>query len=379
MRVPRTVGKFLSTFTGSRSPNPVNIVPQRFLQAFRDHGIEPPQIPRLLPRINLNALQSEEALLPNLAPEILDSVAHLFGIRTEWLEGVDDKVYEYKAYHKEPGVLLDHLAALVEGKEICLTFPLRILTVTKQLDRNDRGCGYMAPVLLEKITDLGEETIYRYHVYQDGIDWSHSSARIELKAIARLAATKLGIVIPLHVITNKEMEGVLAGKIIPRRFLEGCQITDPSLEDYVLNKAESVVAKEFDELPAVFDYIEKHGLSDIQFHTATEDEQTPPHQHDLPPLDYEPDVRNLAQDKASAKPKASEGSDWKDSARTIADELDARDAAGGAYSSVRDIAKRVAVEMRSREIYGPRGPLSEGTILRDALQGKQWKRKQLKR
>ncbi|MDI3515301.1 MAG: hypothetical protein PWP40_2530 [Rhodocyclaceae bacterium] len=68
--------------------------------------------------------------------------------------------------------------------------------------------------------------------------------------------------------------------------------------------------------------------------------------------------------------------DWRVQARAIADELDAIDANAKSFSSVRDIAERVARRLRERGINGPRGPLSGGTILREALQGGRWKRKE---
>ena len=68
--------------------------------------------------------------------------------------------------------------------------------------------------------------------------------------------------------------------------------------------------------------------------------------------------------------------DWKVQARTIADELHAIDHKGGAHDSLTNIADRVAKCMRERGINGPRGPLAAGTILREALQGGRWKRKE---
>lgn len=67
--------------------------------------------------------------------------------------------------------------------------------------------------------------------------------------------------------------------------------------------------------------------------------------------------------------------DWRDKARAIADELDAADARGDCYDSVRHLAERVATVMRERRIYGPRGPLNDQTVLREALQGRRWNRK----
>ncbi len=71
--------------------------------------------------------------------------------------------------------------------------------------------------------------------------------------------------------------------------------------------------------------------------------------------------------------------DWRVQARAIADELDAIDANAKSFSSVTDIAGRVAKRLRERGIEGPRGPLSGGTVLREALQGGKWKRKKLAR
>lgn len=67
--------------------------------------------------------------------------------------------------------------------------------------------------------------------------------------------------------------------------------------------------------------------------------------------------------------------DWHQAARDIADDLDRSDANGHCHDSIKNISERVSVEMRKRKIYGPRGPISDTTILREALQGGRWKRK----
>lgn len=69
---------------------------------------------------------------------------------------------------------------------------------------------------------------------------------------------------------------------------------------------------------------------------------------------------------------------WQDRARAIADELDKTDKACGAHDSLKSISERVAERMRAlgEKGRGLRGPLSAATILREALQGGKWKRKQ---
>ena len=131
------VNKLWQGPTGKSKSNPVNIVARRFLQVFHDHGVQTTQIPRLLPAIKLDDLKSEDALVAMLTHDVLDQAASLFGIRVEWLEGVDDEIYECLACYKRPAVLLEHLRAVVGGDDVGLSFPLRVLSTTKKLDCNN--------------------------------------------------------------------------------------------------------------------------------------------------------------------------------------------------------------------------------------------------
>jgi hypothetical protein len=265
MPVSFNVNKLWQSFAGKTKHNPVNIVAQRFLQAFHDHGVQTTQIPRLFPAIKLDDLKSEDALLATLTHDVLDQIARLFGIRVEWLEGVDDEIYECLACYKRPAVLLEHLAAVVGGKDVGLSFPLRVFSTTKKLDRNDDSQQLLAPIIVEKIADLGEEDIYRYHIYRDEFDWGYRPTRIELKAIARIVDKKLHTPVPLFVISEKEMRGVLDGKLVPANLFHGALLTNPSLEDFALTKEESGVAKEVEEIPAVLEYIKGNNLQDFSF------------------------------------------------------------------------------------------------------------------
>lgn len=82
--------------------------------------------------------------------------------------------------------------------------------------------------------------------------------------------------------------------------------------------------------------------------------------------------------KRRAVEKAADSSrsinDWQAAVREIADELHLKDTGAGAYSSNKDMSDRVAEIARVRKITGPQGQLTAGNILREALQGKRWKR-----
>lgn len=265
MPVSFNVNKLWQDLTGKSKSNPVNIVAQRFLQAFHDHGVQTTQIPRLLPAIKLDDLKSEEALLATLTHDALDQTARLFGIRVEWLEGVDDEIYECLACYKRPAVLLEHLRAVVGGNDVGFSFPLRVLSTTKKLDCNDDSQQLLAPIIVEKIAELGEEDIYRYHIYRDEFDWGYFPTRIELKAIARIILKELHTPVPLFVISEEEMRGVLDGKLIPTNLFRGALLSNPSLEDFALTKEESGVAKEVEEIPAVLEYIKENNLQVFSF------------------------------------------------------------------------------------------------------------------
>lgn len=271
------IQKSLRTLLGQSSSKTVALVAERFLQVFREHGIEAAQIPRLLPQVRLEDLQSSERLLAIITPDLLDQVAKLFGIRVQWLEGRDDRIYDYLAVYKEPHILLDHLRSLWQQSSWAneVGCPLRILATTARLDYRDDHCHELAPILVEPIATLGDETIYRYHVYQDGFSWDHSPARIELKAIALTAYRSLQKPIPIYPISQQDMDALLEGRRIPRSLLGSRLNTNPSMEDYVLTSDESAVAKETDELPALREYIARVGLDAYDLRAPVSDEPLP--------------------------------------------------------------------------------------------------------
>lgn len=106
-----------------------------------------------------------------LTPEILDQTASLLGIRSEWLEGVDDEIYVYRHCYKAPELLLELLATLRNHADFDLTrFPLRVLVSSRRLDCKADREQLLVPVVLEKVADLGDETVYRYYIFNDGFD-----------------------------------------------------------------------------------------------------------------------------------------------------------------------------------------------------------------
>lgn len=246
---------------GKKNPHdPVTVVDKRFLQLFIDHGITVTQIPRLIPNISLDKLQSTDALLTALTINVLESAAALFGVRLSWLEGVDDIIYEPLYCYKQPHLFFEQLAAL---KMPSNGFAVRALTATKVLDAQNDRPQKLALILVEKVQDLGSKEIARYRVFEDEWDWAHMPCRLQLKAMARLYFKLFERPVSLHQVKPETLQAIIDGKYVPHDILPRCLLTNPSLEDFALSSDESVKYKEADELPAVLDYIRNHELDKL--------------------------------------------------------------------------------------------------------------------
>lgn len=284
------INKLLHGFVGKT--NPINIVARRFLRVFNDHGVETSQISRLFPQIKLADLESEKALLNALTPELLDQTAQLFGVRSQWLEGVDDTIYDCHFCYKHPTLFFKHFVSLKRNTGDAARFPVRALTTAKNLDYKNPDSQQLALVLVEQIAILEDKPVCRYHIYGDSWDWAYTPTRIQLKAMVRYIHDP----VPLFFVSTREIHHILEGKQIPRCFIEGCLLTEPSLEDYTYTQEESVVAKEVEELPEVLRYIEElksenltpEGYSRSSIHTMADStqEDTSGYESESPQTDY---------------------------------------------------------------------------------------------
>lgn len=249
----------LKALASLRRESPVATVGQRFLQVFIEHGVKPSQIPRLLSSVNLSSLASAEGLLAALTPAVLDETAALWGIKSEWLEGVTDQIYPLHFCYKKPQAFFKQLESL--PKDLA-SFPVRAFTCVDHLDYRDGSEQSIALVMVEELEqakDLGElESVARYHILGDGWDWGYRPARIQLKAMVRLVDREIvRQPVPLYRVKRNELIAIREGRMIPRGLFICSPLTEPSLEDYACSESEHGRAKETDELPLVIEYIER--------------------------------------------------------------------------------------------------------------------------
>ena len=258
-------------FKDDNKPVSVQIVAQRFKQLFTEHGVELSQIPRIFPKVSLEDLKSDDALLSKLNPQLLDEAATLFGVRVEWLEGADERIYPYRSCYKQPQEFFKLFNSIKYEK---FNYPVRLITSAEKLDFRADGDQPILIMLAEKIGEIGEKNIYRYYIDTEW-SWNHSPCRLQLKAITYQVYKKLQVPIPIFKIEHSVFEKIAQGQYIPTHYVNAGFATEPSLEDFVLYPHESRVSKEYEEISDVMEYIEKYQLND-SFNTENED--TPDHQ-----------------------------------------------------------------------------------------------------
>lgn len=241
-------------------PNPLTIVPERFLKLFREHNVAVSQIPRLIPGLTLEQLSSPELLLQVLTPKHLKRAAELFGIRLAWLEGTSKVIYDIHPSYKNPWAFFEDYKTL---KVDPFAFPVVGFTSAKKLDwRSDKDQPIVL-VMREKCAQLGEKDIYRFRIH-DQFLWGYWKSRIQLKAMMRVLYKQSEIPVRIYRVDASILKQMEEGRLIPGPYYRhGKWVRDIELEDFSLMPSESAQAKDPEELPTVLEYIEAFQLEHV--------------------------------------------------------------------------------------------------------------------
>jgi len=245
---------------GKKLLNPAEVVAKRFLQIFHDHGIPTAQIPRLISKITLEKIQSTDTLVAALSNEILDEAADLFGVRRSWLDGDGDQIYDCYHCYKDPRRFFEDIKSLQIDT---FDWPLAAFCSVSTLDCKSVREQIIVPVFREKCAKLGEQTIYRYRIYDDGWNWGYWKTRIQMKAMIRIWDKQFKAPVPVFRVSRKNLEGLLSGNLVPHACYQRItRLMGFNLEDFSLFPHESRVSKEPEELAEVLEYIKAHKLEE---------------------------------------------------------------------------------------------------------------------
>jgi hypothetical protein len=160
--------------------SPPETVAGRFVRLFEAHGVHRNQISRLIGNgLTLAHLQSDQALIPVLSDELLDSAASLFAIRREWLDGASDQIYPLHDFYKQPEAFVEFIEGL-RGQE---TGSLRGVVLSSSSDRHEETA---LVVLEEEVGAVGDQAIHRYYFCHNWF-FNYWKSRAYLTACVALA------------------------------------------------------------------------------------------------------------------------------------------------------------------------------------------------
>lgn len=247
---------------------PSQVVARRLVELTDAHGVRRQEIPRLFPSVGYAHLDDPQLLLAAITPAVVDSAAELFGVRREFLEGLDKLAYLPIGSGRAPAaestrILVNALAHAVESHQEgggWMRGPLAVLATSAALDRRSPHQQWLVPVIVEPSGAELEGPLYRCRIFGGYFDWADADQRIGLKALAWLVWHRLGKVVPLYPVTESYLVDTLSGETVPSVALLRSVITNPSLEDFIEEAGNSAVAKEVDELPEVLAFLESSGL-----------------------------------------------------------------------------------------------------------------------
>lgn len=251
---------FWRRMAGNTKPSHTEVVTQRFIQIFNDHGVATTEIPRLIPEVTLEKLESHESLLLALTNEVIDKVADLFLVKKSWLEGNSSAIYDGLYCYKQPHRFFEELSKI---KLVDIDCPVIAFTSRKTLDCNSGREQPIRIIFEERCAQIGDKVIRRYVIWNDKWDWGYWKTRIQLKALVRLTDIKLIAPVTIYHVDPETLNKLENGKIVPNQVLLNSRRLPFSLEDFTESYEEHKQAKELEDLPNVMEYVEDHKLEDL--------------------------------------------------------------------------------------------------------------------
>jgi hypothetical protein len=244
---------------------PSHFVARRLVALAEAHGVQKQEIPRLLKGIGYADLEDPARMMAAITPGIVDKAAELFGVRREYLEGIDALAYfpfgsGRASVETSTRQLVNAVVEAASRSALGVRGPLAALTTASVLDRHAARQQWLTPVIVVPSGVCLDGPVYRCRVFGGYFDWLDDKQRIGLKAVVWLVSHHLSNVVPLYQVDESELIGVLSGETVPSRVFTQPTVTDPSLEDYISAPQSSAAAKDWEELPRVQAFLESSGL-----------------------------------------------------------------------------------------------------------------------
>ncbi len=183
---------------------------RRFVELFEGHSVARSQIPGFLEgydiELSLSDLVDDDALLRRIDESLLNRVCEIFGIRREWLDGVDLQIYCGHDFYKHPEQFEEFIKRL-KANNPDAQFD-GVLLVPEAPCNHDQALI----ILQEMIGSIGDKPIYRYYLCNNWY-YSYWKSRVYLTACIAIA-WKQNIDIQGRYLSQEKIEPLADGTIL---------------------------------------------------------------------------------------------------------------------------------------------------------------------
>lgn len=210
----------------------------------------------------LDSIANDQRLSQAITPERLVWIADQFGVRREWISGIDDQIYDLVWGYKQLDRLAQSLAeqnALVPGVRMTA-----FVDESNSIDSEDSGRKSVVLVVSAQNQISVESSVMalRHVVCGDDFAWSHWPTRRDVKAFTRWCLQEFTTFTRIVPVTTTELDQIRSGHRFPGPYIPAATSSNWQLEDYALTTDESVFAKEAHEVEQVISHME-HVLGNL--------------------------------------------------------------------------------------------------------------------
>lgn len=226
----------------------------RFLKVFEVHGIAITQIYTITDKrfnLTLKDFKDKDSVLNIISDDLLNWTASTFGVRREWLDGIDKNIYQMPDYYKDIHTAIrDFINMLNKDYEVDVYF-LRTSEELNNMSEEDQSIGLVIRIYFN---DGFGKKIFKYIPIRTYWYWGYWRTRYQLKALIWLFK-KLDIDTHGYNIDKKELDSLLSGDIFPQQIIDNLRIGYTwYTDDYIDSPTYSIQAKENDEKDQVYKY-----------------------------------------------------------------------------------------------------------------------------
>jgi len=172
------------------------------------------------------------------------------------LDGEDVSIYSGCGFYKNFHGFVDFVTDLQRQSKDIDFFVLK--SIGHDLEDKKRHED-LAVVFRVGIGWVGDKEVFRYIPFADNYPWGHKSARIFLKGMC-LIGWQFKIYPHCVEVSSDSISKVMSGTYVPHRLLKNLTWAKWHLDDYIVTRVESHVAKDEEEAVEIRQLLEQQGI-----------------------------------------------------------------------------------------------------------------------